>query len=314
MKYEKLKAYMETLASLEQEHLLISETLDCIEKKRRELGTEAESLKQQTRFTWVPRKMSYGIGNVIGVIIGSLIPLFFIFWGWWYVGFLLNKFLGDTGLYLAIGSFAAIAVVLFTRNVIKDKKRARAEWEQNNRRMELEFERKEQRCDSITQGLPDLDDRKQHMQTALQSCENVLKAYYGLDVLPRDARFRGFVPVLTILQYLETGRTYSLERNPQAADPGALNMYIDELYQNRIVSELKQINQNLKKVQEQQTMLYEAYCESNRQIALLTQSVSQGFEQLHHDNQIAEFSRQQIQKDTRRMRELTEYTDTSSLV
>lgn len=318
MSYEKLKEYMQTLATLEQERYIIQNSLTGIRKGIQENEVNQKTLVEQAKYNTakiqepaqVDKKMSLGFLFLIWCC---------LVWGY-SIGIPVSM-LFKQGSVEALACKIVCALLLglvpiIWRSKSLKKKEAQAvlEWEQAKRENEEKLQRQQACYNELYESRPLLVQRESEMKSALKSCEETLNAYYGLNILPQDKKYRGFVPVHTILQYLQTGRTYSLQRNPKAADPGALNMYEEELYHHQVISELQQINQNLKIVQQRQAMLYEAYCEGNRQIAALTKSVNEGFAQLHRDNQIAEFTRTQIAQNTHRMSMLADYAYTASLV
>lgn len=114
--------------------------------------------------------------------------------------------------------------------------------------------------------------KKNELKTLLQKTENLLTDYYALNIIQKD--YRGLVPVCTIYGYLCDGRTYSLERNLHNNDPGAYNMYNDDLHHEQIISELKNINNNLRIVQNNQRQLYNLVRESTNEITYLLENVS----------------------------------------
>ena len=314
MEHKKLLGYMQTLAGLESDHYILCETITKLEYEHQRLVPQYDYLCKQTRFTGIPTKMEYGGSDFSRVFKRSLVTLFLGYYIGFYPGYFLTEKLGNVGLFIAIGIYAVFSILVLAHNSSRDKKAKAEAWKLETDRMKTAFQGMVNSKLEIQEKLPAIQDRVQLLKAALASCEEALEKYYDLDILPKGEKYRGFVPVQTMLGYLQAGRTYSLSRNPNNNDPGAINMYIEELHHHQIVGELRQINHNLEIVQQRQSLLYEAYCENNQKIQQLTDTISHGIETLHRDNQIAEYSRKQIAKNTERMRVLAEYSYSRSLV
>ena len=303
---------MQTLAGIEKDYYILSETIADLEDEHQKLIPQYQYLCQQTRFTGIPENPTHGGSNLRGGFKRSLLTLFIGYYIGFYPGYFLKEKFGHVGLMIAVGIYVVFSILVLARNSSRTKKARMAEWEQETARMKAAFQNMENLKLEVQEAIPEIEDRVKLLKEALASCEEVRQHYYDLGVLHK--KYRGYVPVLTMLQYLKTKRTYSLERDPHNNDPGAFNMYEEELYHQQIIGELQQINQNLELVQMQQAMLYDAYCEGNQKIAELTEVLSQGVETLHRDNQIAEYSRLRIAENTERMKNLAEYAYSRSLV
>lgn len=92
----------------------------------------------------------------------------------------------------------------------------------------------------------------------------LLKEYYSVGVIPED--FRDIVPISMFYQYIKNKQTYSIERNPNNNDPGAINMYKEEVRIYQLITSIHQLNydiiQNMRMIQEHQRCLYETIEES----------------------------------------------------
>lgn len=85
--------------------------------------------------------------------------------------------------------------------------------------------------------LPQIRAAKEVLKKSFDECQSSLQKLYSLNVINR--KYQDMVPCAMFLEYLSTGRTHSLEAVP--GDPGAYNLYEDELYKRRIVSRLDQV-------------------------------------------------------------------------
>lgn len=85
--------------------------------------------------------------------------------------------------------------------------------------------------------LPQIQEAKKILKKSFDECQLSLQKLYSLNII--DRKYRDIVPCAMFLEYLSTGRTHSLEATP--GDPGAYNLYEDELYKRIIVSKLDQV-------------------------------------------------------------------------
>jgi len=102
----------------------------------------------------------------------------------------------------------------------------------------------------------------------------VLNKLYSIGIVHR--KYQNITAVSSILDYLETGRTRSLIWN--GSDPGAYNLYEDDVKANRIVGAIESgfdkmsqlISQELHKIQQNQYALYDAVQNSNKLLTYLS--------------------------------------------
>ncbi len=93
--------------------------------------------------------------------------------------------------------------------------------------------------------------------------------YYQLNIIPKE--YWNIVPVSMFYQYIKNGRTYSLTRNPNSSDIGAINMYEEEKDRKIIITQLNRMNDSIRNYQ---SILYEAIQESNSQTERLASEIN----------------------------------------
>ena len=98
-----------------------------------------------------------------------------------------------------------------------------------------------------------------NLQTQL---EKQLDACYNQGII--YSKYRNFVAVATMLEYLESGRCEQLD-----GPNGAYNLYEMEIRQNVVIAQLSQIVENLSGIQNSQYLLWEKISESQEEIASL---------------------------------------------
>ncbi len=95
------------------------------------------------------------------------------------------------------------------------------------------------------------------LQTVYDSTKNTLKRLYDFDVV--FPKYRSFVAMATISEYLESGRCTTL-----TGPDGAYNLYESELRQNRVISRLDTIAEQIELVKDNQYLLYTELKKANQ--------------------------------------------------
>lgn len=103
---------------------------------------------------------------------------------------------------------------------------------------------------------------KPMLNTAYNQCITSLKKLYSMNIIHPD--YQDFVACGMFLQYLSTGRTHSLEQC--GGDPGAYNLYEQDVKFNVIKKQLDQIQKN-------QQVIYGALVQINQNVQDLCSSV-----------------------------------------
>ncbi len=75
-----------------------------------------------------------------------------------------------------------------------------------------------------------------------ETCK-LLNEYYALNIIPE--KYQELIPVCMFYDYVSTGRTYSMERNMIHNDPGAINMYVDDVYRGKVLGSLSDIRNEI---------------------------------------------------------------------
>ena len=122
-------------------------------------------------------------------------------------------------------------------------------------------------CNKYYAALRQYDEKSQSLmhrhKECLDSIKQALQDLYNKDVI--FPKYRNFVAISAISEYLSSGRCYSLE-----GPDGAYNLYEMELRQNIVIGQLSSIVNNLEQIRSNQYSLYEELTESNRVIKDIT--------------------------------------------
>ena len=94
-------------------------------------------------------------------------------------------------------------------------------------------------------------------------------------------KYRNFVSITSISEYLESGRCDSL-----TGANGAYNLFESELRSNEIIAKLSTIVSSLESIKENQFILYEKMCEINQNSKLLQSSLQMVEKELMDNNKI----------------------------
>ena len=109
-----------------------------------------------------------------------------------------------------------------------------------NTAFELDKKQADQNARESAIRLPVIQKEKGQLNSVYQECTAELNRLYAIGII--HPNYRSFVPCAMFLQYLDTGRTHSLEATP--GDKGAYNLYVEEVRFNIISSKLDSIRQN----------------------------------------------------------------------
>lgn len=169
-----------------------------------------------------------------------------------------------------IGGSIPVAV---WKNILK-KRRERAVIQINRgNRADIELKQnRELRNKEITAILPKLTAENKTMQETYNLTCLALKQCYDVGIIP--VKYRSFVPVCMFYDYILNKRTYSLERNPDKFDEGAINMYENERKQDIIIDKLNIMINNLEAIRNNQAMMYNAIQEGNRKTHTLLNKIN----------------------------------------
>lgn len=189
------------------------------------------------------------------------------------------------------GAIGALIPVLVWKNILK-KRRSRS-IVQINRGMRADNARalqRQTRNRQLSAMLPKLRAEQNEMQKLYNLTCNTLKKCYDIDIIP--VKYRSLVPVCMFYDYLLNKQTYSLERNPQTADEGAINMYEKECILKSILFKMDQILDRLNEISANQAVLYNAISEGNRQTSELLNNLNNNASQINSKMDIIQYQNQ----------------------
>lgn len=280
MTYEQTKEYLRMIAEMEKNKLIQEKTIADLKKKSASLGKskkfvaptqkEASADVKSHFLAWFvvfgiiggivsflifskSHSNAGGIGNVFNNSIGAV--------GSAFVGMLVGGvFIG--GLFAIITSLIGKATSQsgYSREYQNQMKVYNSNVESDNKRVFIEkIERKK------------INYEIEKVQIVYERHCNALNEMYAYDIIPQ--RFRSFIPVYMFYQYLEEKQTYSLERNPSTGDPGAIRIYIEDQYQEKIITRLDTIIDKLDEIIENQRAIYYAIKEVNQSVNRLNDNV-----------------------------------------
>ena len=177
-----------------------------------------------------------------------------------------------------IGVFVCGSIpVLIWKNIVKNRRERSVIQMQRRMRADNDLKQNRQlRNDEISLIVPKLEAEKKSMQETYKVTCQALEKCYELDIVP--IKYRGIVPICMFYDYIFNGRTYSLKRNPNAFDEGAINMYEDELFKREIV------------------VLYNAIQEGNRQTHKLLNEINGNVTKVNNNLQTIQYQNEQRNK------------------
>lgn len=124
--------------------------------------------------------------------------------------------------------------------------------------------------------------QKQEIVNRYNTAAKSLSEYYACNVI--FPKYRDFISIATICEYLESGRCSILE-----GPDGAYNLYESEKRQNLIITHLENIEMNLNELKNSQYMLYMAICETNNilsRVASRLNAIDQNMEISAYNTQV----------------------------
>ena len=145
----------------------------------------------------------------------------------------------------------------------ESKAKWRAEVKENEGRI-AELQEQISGLDSVV--LPGLEQELEINDSAVLRASADLDKYYGAGVL--HPKYRGLVPVSTICEYFETGRTDTL-----SGHTGAYNLYESEYRLNMINSKLDTIQQQLQHISSQNAAMQRSLADLTSTVGSLVDSV-----------------------------------------
>lgn len=182
--------------------------------------------------------------------------------------------------------------VLVWKSIMKNRRERTIIQMQRGMRADNELKQNRQlRNSEISLAVPKLEAEKESMQETYQLTCQTLKKCYEINIIP--VKYRNIVPVCMFYDYILNGRTYSLKRNPNAFDEGAINMYEDEIFRNVIKDKLDIIINKLDDLREGQKVLCRVIEEGNRQTHKLLNDINSNVTKVNDNLQTIQYQNEQ---------------------
>lgn len=370
-KYEELKEYVGILFDLEKNLYFQEEALSFLKAKKESISQEYEQMKprepekppmpkllsEKSEFTFSLSKSTYIkdvlVGIFFSILAGVLYGLILTFLVLIVVMFftIFAVVLSDSTLFiifLVTGGACTIGHFLFfLYEMVRDhskltkekgeyyQEKKRYEWNLSNYNLAVKKYKKETECfeakmrDEMDPIMKVLDEDIDRMQRKRSQTKAVLESGYRLGIISQE--YRGFIPVSSFYQYLNSGRCYSLQ-----GPDGAYNKYEEEKRMAIIITHLSEIggtlhemNENVKKIRENQFMLYSAIRENTQSlqciesdIAKMSDKIKEGFsgvtptldnidsrlEEIQRNSAVSAYSDLQSEKELRYMNRVNYYS------
>ena len=212
------------------------------------------------------------------------------------LGVIAYNIANSMGIAIILGIIGAVIggsiPVLVWKNIMKNRRERTIIQVQRGMRADNELKQNRQlRNNEISLVVPKLEAEKKSMQETYQLTCQTLKKCYEINIIP--VKYRNIVPVCMFYDYILNGRTYSLKRNPNAFDEGAINMYEDEIFRNIIKDKLDIIINKLDDLREGQKVLCRVIEEGNRQTHKLLNDINSNVTRVNDNLQTIQYQNEQ---------------------
>lgn len=234
----KIKEYLGHAKTLEVNRYTLNKTINRLQAKIDTLGlkyTFSEPTGQRGDFK-IPYWITFFVCLVIGVIVTLILE---------------EIYGGIAGIVMVVAVIfdfpisLVIAAVFFGKKSGKRKEEYLKAIEYDNMRVEYEKEQ-----------IVELRNQQNELSKEVKNIEYLLGKLYSANLL--YPKYRELVPVVTIWEYIDSGRCVEL-----SGANGAYNLFESESRQNVIISNLNQVVATLEEIKNTQYALYEAVQESN---------------------------------------------------
>lgn len=271
---EKLKEYMFKVKELEglayEERVLLS-NIKAEENRYKSITKQAYESKQSKNFS-----DSFGTGLFVGAGI-SFIPAI-IFW-------MVKTGYPGNGIIFGLLTAAVIGVVVGIIFIIGESIETKKRNEEIDKRNRWIAEQNERTDREIKHALTELEKQYKIVETKTIRTNEILNRLYALNILHPD--YRNIVAVCSLCQYLDSERCYSLK-----GYDGAYNIYEQEKRMDIIITKLVDIIENLKQIQRNQQMIYNAIVSAHTAVSEVMQGIRSDLKKNQAINQeIREYSR-----------------------
>lgn len=253
-----LREYLGYAKKLEVDKYTLQMTVNKISEKKNRLGKSTSIYKERLDFRW-----TY-IENFAITFIITIIALIFF-------GVISYNVDGD---YFGLFSVETHFCIVFASSVLGGaigviRKRKKIEDEYSS---EIYKDRK--RVEEEKRQILVLENQEKQLLERMNKVNELLANLYSLDVI--YPKYRELVPVITMLEYIESGRCVEL-----TGRDGAYNIYESEIRQNVIISSLGRVISMLGSIRDNQYALYQAIQSSNA----LVENMSMEIEKLAVSNE-----------------------------
>ena len=271
---ERLKAYMFKVKELEglayEERTLLS-NIRAEEDRYRSITKQA----YESKHTNNPRD-SFSTGFFCGAAI-SFIPAI-IFW-------MVRTGYPGEGIIFGLLTAAVIGVIVGIIFIIGESIETKKRNEEIDKRNRWIAEQNERTDREIKHALTELEKQYKIVETKTIRTNEILNRLYALNILHPD--YRNIVAVCSLCQYLDSERCYSLK-----GYDGAYNIYEQEKRMDIIITKLVDIIANLKQIQRNQQMIYNAIVSAHTAVSGVMQEIRSDLKKNQAINQeIREYSR-----------------------
>ena len=244
--------YLQKIISLEQAAYVEESTLRQLQMRRKNTDPQKHEFLAPVK----PDRSSDVFGILFVVLLFGLPAAgvaFLIF-------FILSSMSFQRGILAAIVAFLAVAAYcIFTlaksnreENVKLDEK-----YKLQMYKYSSDVQREEQRYQQAVQLVPYLDQLIVESERKLTDTRELLQKAYDKGLL--YGKYRNFVAVCSICEYLESGRCSEL-----SGPDGAYNLFEMEIRMNLVITQLNSIISKLDQIQANQAMLYDAISAGNQ--------------------------------------------------
>lgn len=145
--------------------------------------------------------------------------------------------------------------------------------------------------------------RIKEIEQGIDHTRDILNRYYALDIIFK--KYRNFVAISSIYEYFVSGRCEEL-----GGPHGAYNVYEEEIRQNMIISKLDDVINSLSRIENNQSMLYDAIWKGNlalQQMQQAIQEMSSSIQNIENNSEITAYNSKITAENIRFMKKLQIY-------
>lgn len=203
------------------------------------------------------------------------------------IGQIIQAIFHEFVLSLAVGLISSIIIsgipiFIWKRVILKKRKEMAVAQINRGIRADEELSRNRQNMNNKISGIiSKLQQEKQSFMKTYNLTNEALKKCYEVNIIP--PKYRSMIPVCMFYDYISNGRTYSLKRNPEAFDEGAINMYEEEVFKQVIIGKFNEAIQELREIKNNQKVFYSQMLEAERKKQMILNSINDNISGLRKD-------------------------------